>query len=857
MNVLGSRRAGLAAAVVVSVVFAASVVPGSGAVADSRPADPADPTTPVTVSADSLPTVQIDGVAWTQVVVGDTVFVGGRFTNARPAGAAVGANQVPRSNFLAYDIRTGELITTIAPVFNAQVRSLAVSPDRSRLYVGGDFTSVDGLRRDRLAAFELPSMRLVGTFLPPVGYHVHALAVSPDNATVFVGGNFNAVGSQVRNKTAAFRASDGGLLAWAPNVQGGMVSALVVSADGQKIVIGGRFTSVNGSNRPGYGLAALDATVGASLPWAANEVVRNAGNVAGITSLVSDGTNVYGTGFSGNIPQGNLEGVFAASWQDGRIVWIQDCHGDTHSAHPMGGAVYSVSHAHDCVNIGGFPVTNPWTYKMTLAVSRAATGTVRPNSVGRYANFGGQPAPSPLLWYPDIDFGTFTGQRQGPWHVTGDDRYLVLGGEFRNVNFQPQQGLVRFARTDLAPNREGPRLFGTTWAAPTATAVAATVRVAFTANWDRDNETLTYRIERDGRAVGLVTSKSSFYSRPALSFVDPAPPPGTTVAYRVVAVDPFGNETPSSTVSVLTNGTPTPNQAPAASFAVTTTDLVASLDAGASSDPDGTIVSYVWDFGDGSSATGATTTRAYAVPGTYTVRLTVADSGGATATTTRSVTVPKAPEVPGPFARDAFGRTVTSGLGTADTGGAWTVSGPPTAFSVGGGVGRLVLAAPAAGGAAVLPGSSTATDVRVQVASDKLVTGGSWFVAATARRVGTWEYRAKLRVLSNGAAQLFLVRTANGAETTLATFSVPGLTIAAGEPVVLRVQATGTTPTTVRAKVWKQADAEPTDWQVSVTDATADLQAGGVVGLWAYLSSAAANAPVTLSFDDFEASRIP
>ena len=44
----------------------------SPALADTVPLDPAAPTTPTTVSADPLPTVQINGVAWAQVVVGST-----------------------------------------------------------------------------------------------------------------------------------------------------------------------------------------------------------------------------------------------------------------------------------------------------------------------------------------------------------------------------------------------------------------------------------------------------------------------------------------------------------------------------------------------------------------------------------------------------------------------------------------------------------------------------------------------------------------------------------------------------------------------------------------------------------------
>src|SRR3954467_13831839 len=80
--------------------------------ADSRPLDATDPTPPTTVSAGALPTVQINGVVWSQVVVGNTVYVAGKFSSARPAGSAAGTSETPRNNMLAYDIRTGALITS-------------------------------------------------------------------------------------------------------------------------------------------------------------------------------------------------------------------------------------------------------------------------------------------------------------------------------------------------------------------------------------------------------------------------------------------------------------------------------------------------------------------------------------------------------------------------------------------------------------------------------------------------------------------------------------------------------------------------------------------------------------------------
>lgn len=53
-------------------------------------------------------------------MVGDTVYVGGQFKNARPAGAAPETNLTPRSNLLAYDIRTDALINSFAPVHTAR-----------------------------------------------------------------------------------------------------------------------------------------------------------------------------------------------------------------------------------------------------------------------------------------------------------------------------------------------------------------------------------------------------------------------------------------------------------------------------------------------------------------------------------------------------------------------------------------------------------------------------------------------------------------------------------------------------------------------------------------------------------------
>lgn len=70
------------------------------------------------------------------------------------------------------------------------------------------------------------------------------------------------------------------------------------------------------------------------------------------------------------------------------------------------------------------------------------------------------------------------------------------------------------------------------------------------------------------------------------------------------------------------------------------------FNAGSSTTPAGTtITSYTWDFGDGFTGTGMSSTHAFSAAGTYVVRLTITNSVGQTATTTKNVTVTTGGEV--------------------------------------------------------------------------------------------------------------------------------------------------------------------------------------------------------------------
>ena len=297
--------------------------------------------------------------------------------------------------------------------------------------------------------------------------------------------------------------------------------------------------------------------------------------------------------------------------------------------------------------------------------------------------------------------------------------------------------------------------------------------------------------------------------------------------------------------------TPPTNTAPTASFTTSCSVLTCSVDASSSTDADGTIVSYAWEFGDGGSGSGVTSSRTYAAAGTYTVTLTVTDGDGATSSTTRQV----APSsTPSPFiASDAFSRTITGGWGTADVGGAWSPASAATSFAVAGGTGNVSMSAGSGRNVHLSGVTPSSTDMVFTMSVDKAVTGGGLYVSPIGRRVvGVGEYRAKIRLLSNGQVHLTLVRTnSTGAETTIRQqVTVAGLTVMAGTQVRVRLQVTGAGPTTVRARVWAVGTAEPTAWAASVTDATAGMQVGGSVGFNTYLSGSATNAPLTVRFDD-------
>jgi len=465
-------------------------------------------------TAAPLPTVQIDGVAWGQLVVGDVVYVVGNFNNARPAGARAGQQEVPRSNILAYDLNTGKLIEDFAPTLNGAGRSLAVSQDGKTLYVAGEFDKVNNEWHSRLAAFDISHGHgtLISSFQPVFSTTVKDIAVAGD--TLYVGG-------------------------------------------------GGSFSTVNGSSKPGYGMALLSASTGEVLPMPVNDTVRTAGEKAAIFDIAVDEDGFYGTAYSavGRLDEANLEGSFKADW-NGNLVWLEPCHGDTYGIAPTKDTVYTVGHAHSCETIYGFPNMpevrkdgqHPL-YVRAMAFTNSPDITIRHQGVvDGYQDWStsGLKSPTIIGWYPDLEAGKFTKTSQAAFKVDVTDSYILMVGEFIEADGKVQQGIVRYPRRAGQPTLP-PEGTAETLAAKAEVTTSGSVRVGFNATWDRDDPTLTYSLYRDDETTPVATEKISDtrWALKSHSLEDTTCSPGDHT-YRLVVSDPSGNtitaQIPSLTV---------------------------------------------------------------------------------------------------------------------------------------------------------------------------------------------------------------------------------------------------------------------------------------------------------------------
>jgi len=205
---------------------------------------------------------------WAIEQVGNTMYVGGKFTDVR------GGGQNHDQPFLAaFHADTGRWIDWWRPELDSPVYALHASEDGSKLFVGGEFATVNESHEPGFAVLDPATGELVEGWTTRVSggdpVVVRAFEIGADG-WLYLGGGFTQIAKngivQPAARTARIDPDSGDIdSGWKPFVSGGGVWDIDDAPDGSRVYLAGFFTSVNLQGGT-QGFAAVSGTDGAALP---------------------------------------------------------------------------------------------------------------------------------------------------------------------------------------------------------------------------------------------------------------------------------------------------------------------------------------------------------------------------------------------------------------------------------------------------------------------------------------------------------------------------------------------------------------------------------------------------------------
>lgn len=514
----------------------------------ATPAAPAQAITPgVTFSADNLGTWQTNGVVRAVAASQGKVVAVGEFTQIRP-GAGMSGSAQNVAGVAIFEADTGAPSTCQLPATlaggTARLYTAEASPDGSTVFIGGNFNSIGGVSRTRIAEINVQTCAVTSFNVSGVSSFVYSLEVTSD--AVYFGGLFQTVAGQPRRSFA--KVNRAGVLDtnWVADAVGNMETrpepgiecrttadansrglAIAASPDGSKIALGGSFYTINGTNT--HSIALVDAATGAvTRGYPSNPLNWGSGSnfihPCSITkAIVSDGSSFYiGNEGSGG---GVFDGAARLSWSTGDQVWRDTCLGAVQALQLDNGKLFQAHHHHDCSSIGLYPDGR----RIYLSVTDTE-----------------DPKQKQLGWFPTLNDGT--GEGIGGRGLTvatkNGQKYLWVSGEFTSVNGGAQQGLTRFGTTDTG-NPPTPSI-------NVRAVTPGALQIVARSVYDPDDSPLQYILYRNNVQLGdPVSVETSWWTRPQVTFVDSTATPGVSYSYRVRAVDAAGNQ---SALSAAQNG---------------------------------------------------------------------------------------------------------------------------------------------------------------------------------------------------------------------------------------------------------------------------------------------------------------
>jgi hypothetical protein len=217
----------------------------------------------VVVSADPVGTTPnvLDGQVNAIVQVGGKMIAGGTFTQVRRGGGPI----LTRNNIFAFDPATGNIDTAFVPSLNGSVNALAAASDGQSVFVGGTFTTANGTTVNRPTRLNVANGQRVTAFPANATGQVRDLALR--GGRLFVGGDFGTIKGQARARLAAVDETTGNVdpnlnlpFSGTHNGGGTNVYKFDVNPAGTRLIAIGNFTAVGGVARRQAAL--LDVTVG-------------------------------------------------------------------------------------------------------------------------------------------------------------------------------------------------------------------------------------------------------------------------------------------------------------------------------------------------------------------------------------------------------------------------------------------------------------------------------------------------------------------------------------------------------------------------------------------------------------------
>ncbi len=183
----------------------------------------------------------------------------------------------------------------------------------------------------------------------------------------------------------------------------------------------------------------------------------------------------------------------------------------------------------------------PWTFNHSRRLRQDRRPAPSTDDPYGYFNSPATRHPELLHWYPRWTAGTFTGQSQAGWIVTGNDDYVAYGGEFTAVNGDRQQGLVRFVGGRIAPNKIAPasaaarlngQRFGVSVVSFEAARRASAGRRIRTATTRPHLQGVPRYQAITGPTMYVQTADTRFWEPADMGCVDTTVAPGSTHSYR-------------------------------------------------------------------------------------------------------------------------------------------------------------------------------------------------------------------------------------------------------------------------------------------------------------------------------------